>query len=131
MSKQQKQGSTQFIKKSGGLNSLEKSSSLEQSSFTDLSVQGLSRPSNNAQKTIVQPAASTVDESAGYRLRSTNKSLALSITESVASLGKKQHQTLKGVAVSKRFKSFKDMTDRDPQLALTVLESRFPQPGDL
>ena len=50
MSNQQKQGSIQFIKKSGG--------SLEKSSFTEKSVQGQSNPSNIAQQSSDQPMTS-------------------------------------------------------------------------
>ena len=76
-----RQETVKFVKKSGG--------TLENSSSTEISVQGLSKPSNHAQPTVDQSEAFNLKENAGYRLRSKDQKLAFSIMESVSTLSAK------------------------------------------
>ena len=158
MSHSQKQGSTIFIRKSGG--SAEKSAHI-----TEKSVPGPSNPTKTAQqsfdqlvaskptenagyklcslnkklatsvieavpslpsKSTIHSVASQIQESAGYRLRSAEESLALSIPVSVSDLGGKAQEALKAISVSKGFKDFQDLVEKDVQLAITALKDRQP-----
>ena len=114
-----RQEKVKFVKKSGG--------SLGNSSSTENSVQGLSKPSNMAQPIIDQSEASNLKENAGYRLRSKDQKLAFSIMEAVSTLSAKNQKTLQRVAYSKKFRGFEDMASKDPQLAVELLQKRFPE----
>ena len=112
MSYRQKQGSLRFVRKSGV--------------DSEKSTTGLSKPSNVAQPISDQPIASNDSENAGYRLRSLDKQLASSILEAISGMTEKSLQTLRGVASSKKFKSFTDLTTKNPHMALEILRKRFP-----
>ena len=95
MSQRQKQGTMKFVKKSGGL--------LGKPSSTESSVQGLSKPSDNAQPISDQFVASNPTVHSGYKLRSLDKQLADTVVQAVSILPEKNQRTLRGVASSKRF----------------------------
>ena len=113
MSYRQKQGTAKFIKKSGG-----PTSQLgKPSSSTDSSVQ----------PQIDQLMASNLKDSAGYRLRSSDKKLAQSILDEIPLLDQKLQKTLRGIAVSRRFRNFETLVEKDPSLALKIIEERLPE----
>ena len=118
MSYRQKQGTTKFIKKSGGSDPLAQASQLgKPSSSTDFSVQ----------PPIDQLMASVSKDSAGYKLRSSDKKLAQSILDEIPLLDQKLQKTLRGIAVSRRFRNFETLVEKDPSLALKILEERAPE----
>ena len=121
MSQSQKQGTVTFIKKSSG--------PLEKSSPADISVPGLSIPSNNAPPTIDQSVASYQSEIAGYRLRSMDKQLAFSVLEAIPLLDQKFQKKFREIAVSRKFRDFETLVKKDPHLALSlkILEEGLPE----
>ena len=110
MSYRKKQESEMFIRKIGGL--------------TEKSVPGQNNPAN----IVPQPSdKSLVPMDASYRLRSLDKQLATSILEILPSLDQKSTRKLRGVAVSRQFKSFEALTDKDPHLAKEIIKEKLPE----
>ena len=110
MSQRQKQENLIFIRKSGGQLG-------KPSSSTDISVP---TPSD-------QLMASFSQDSAGYKLRSMDKQLAQLILDKIPLLDSKLQKTLRGVAVSRKFRNFETLVEKDPSLALRIMGEKLPE----
>ena len=109
MSNRQKQ-TEMFFRKIGGL--------------TEKSVPGQNNPSN-----IVPQSSdkSIVCTDASYGLRSLDKKLASLILEILPQLDQKSARKLRGVAVSRRFKNFEALVNKDPQLAQEIIKEKLSE----
>ena len=92
--------------------------------LTEKSVPGQNNPSNivstNSDKSIVPMGAS-------YGLRSLDKQMATNILETIPQLDPKSFRKLRQVAVSKRFINFEALVEKDPSLALKIMEEKLPE----